>query len=194
MILLMFSNLLHRVSFIGGLFFMKNGILFIAMLLLVAGFAMAQDVVVTVNLVSAEGVGKEIGTITAKDTQFGVLLTPNLAGLPPGVHGFHLHENASCEPAKKDEKMTAAQAAGAHLDPGKTAKHEGPYAAGHVGDLPPLYAGADGNVTTPVLAPRLKAKDLKGHALMIHAGGDNFSDKPEALGGGGARIACGVVK
>ncbi|MGI9335880.1 MAG: superoxide dismutase family protein, partial [Gammaproteobacteria bacterium] len=29
--------------------------------------------------------------------------------------------------------------------------------------------------------------------LMIHAGGDNFSDQPKALGGGGARAACGVV-
>jgi Cu-Zn family superoxide dismutase len=29
---------------------------------------------------------------------------------------------------------------------------------------------------------------------MIHEGGDNYSDKPKPLGGGGARIACGVVK
>jgi len=35
---------------------------------------------------------------------------------------------------------------------------------------------------------------LKGHALMIHQGGDNYADTPEKLGGGGARAACGVVK
>jgi hypothetical protein len=29
---------------------------------------------------------------------------------------------------------------------------------------------------------------------MIHAGGDTYSDAPEPLGGGGPRIACGVVK
>jgi Cu-Zn family superoxide dismutase len=28
---------------------------------------------------------------------------------------------------------------------------------------------------------------------MIHAGGDNHADHPEKLGGGGARIGCGVV-
>jgi len=28
---------------------------------------------------------------------------------------------------------------------------------------------------------------------MIHAGGDNYSDQPEPLGGGGGRIACGVA-
>jgi Cu-Zn family superoxide dismutase len=90
--------------------------------------------------------------------------------------------------------MTAAQAAGSHFDPDKSGKHEGPYSAGHAGDLPPLYVGSDGKATTPVLAPRLKTSDLKGHSVMIHAGGDNFSDQPQPLGGGGGRIACGVVK
>ena len=28
---------------------------------------------------------------------------------------------------------------------------------------------------------------------MIHAGGDNFADTPEKLGGGGARLACGAI-
>ena len=46
---------------------------------------------------------------------------------------------------------------------------------------------------TLTLAPRFKLSELKGHALVIHAGGDNYSDTPEKLGGGGARIACGVI-
>ncbi len=53
---------------------------------------------------------------------------------------------------------------------------------------------ADGKATYPVLAPRLKASEFPGHALMIHAGGDNHSDHPLPLGGGGGRIVCGVVK
>ena len=28
---------------------------------------------------------------------------------------------------------------------------------------------------------------------MIHSGGDNYSDAPEKNGGGGERIACGVM-
>jgi Cu/Zn superoxide dismutase len=36
--------------------------------------------------------------------------------------------------------------------------------------------------------------DVRGHSIMIHAGGDNYSDQPELFGGGGARIACGVAK
>lgn len=149
---------------------------------------------VTVHLVSADGVGKEIGKVTLTDTKYGLLLTPSLSDLPPGVHGFHVHEHGSCDPAKKEDKMVAALGAGGHYDPHKSGKHEGPYAEGHLGDLPPLYVDADGKANVPILAPRLKVENLKGHALMIHAGGDNFSDQPAALGGGGARVACGVVK
>ena len=29
---------------------------------------------------------------------------------------------------------------------------------------------------------------------MIHGGGDNNSDHPAPLGGGGPRMACGVIK
>jgi Cu-Zn family superoxide dismutase len=53
---------------------------------------------------------------------------------------------------------------------------------------------SDGKATLPVLAPRLKVADIRGRSLMIHAGGDNYSDSPAPLGGGGDRVACGVVK
>ncbi len=43
------------------------------------------------------------------------------------------------------------------------------------------------------IARRLKMEELKGRSLMIGAGGDNYSDLPEKGGGGGARIACGVI-
>jgi Cu-Zn family superoxide dismutase len=39
-----------------------------------------------------------------------------------------------------------------------------------------------------------EAPDVKGRSIVIHAGGDNYSDQPAPLGGGGARIACGVAK
>ena len=56
------------------------------------------------------------------------------------------------------------------------------------------FVGADGKTTTAVTAPRLKMADVMGRSLMIHAGGDNYSDQPAPLGGGGARVACGVIK
>jgi Cu-Zn family superoxide dismutase len=44
-----------------------------------------------------------------------------------------------------------------------------------------------------VVAPHLTVDDVLGHSIMIHAGGDNYSDQPAPLGGGGARIACGKL-
>jgi superoxide dismutase, Cu-Zn family len=152
----------------------------------------AEELVIHVNAVNEQGIGKDIGTITASDSPYGLLLVPQLSGLTPGIHG-HIHQNPVCSPAMKDGKRVAARTAGGHLDPAGTGRHEGPYGKGHLGDLLALYAGNDGNATLPVMAPRLKGADLKGHSVMIHAGGDNYSDQPEKLGGGGARVACGVV-
>lgn len=153
--------------------------------------ALALDV--PLSLAEPTGTGKVIGTISAAASPYGVVFTPALTGLPPGLHGFHLHEKPSCTPGEKDGKTMPALGAGGHFDPAATGRHEGPYGNGHLGDLPPLYVDAQGNASQPVLAPRLKLEQLTGHALMLHAGGDNHADHPEKLGGGGARIACGVI-
>ena len=62
-------------------------------------------------------------------------------------------------------------------------------------DLPALVVNNDGKATDAVIAPRLKSLDeIKDKALMVHVGGDNMSDQPKPLGGGGERYACGVIK
>jgi Cu-Zn family superoxide dismutase len=144
------------------------------------------DIVVPMHLVAIQGDGSTIGTITLSQTKFGLLLTPHLSGLTPGPHGFHVHQNPSCD--------DSAKAAGDHLDPKQSQHHQGPYADGHLGDLGVLMVDKDGKATIPVLAPRLKLTDVQGHSLMIHEHGDNYSDHPEQNGGGGARIVCGVIK
>jgi Cu-Zn family superoxide dismutase len=166
-------------------------------LLLVSGPAFAKGakpIKVTVNSVTPEGVGASLGTITIKEEKDGVTLEPKLKGLPAGEHGFHVHENPSCEPADKDGKKTAAQAAGGHFDPAATKAHKGPGGGGHKGDLPKLVVSDKGEAKDKIEVKGMTLADFQGHALMIHEGGDNYSDTPKPLGGGGARIACGVVK
>jgi superoxide dismutase, Cu-Zn family len=154
----------------------------------------AETLDVPINLVSVEGAPQPIGQVTISETAYGLVFTPKLSSLPAGIHGFHVHENGSCDVGVKDGKKGAALAAGGHFDPAKTGKHLGPYADGHLGDLPAIYVNAKGVADYPVLAPRLKKiSEIKGHALMIHAGGDNHSDMPMPLGGGGDRVACGVI-
>lgn len=158
-----------------------------------AGNAMANTVV-QMSMVDAKGVGANVGQVTISETKYGLVFTPTLKGLAPGMHGFHLHQNASCEPKENEGKMVPALAAGGHYDPLNSKRHDTPWGEGHMGDLPPLFVDSEGNATQPVLAPRLKTTDLAGRSLMIHMGGDNHSDHPAALGGGGARVACGVIK
>jgi Cu-Zn family superoxide dismutase len=158
------------------------------------GPAVAEEAAADMRAVSADGIGDQIGTIQLIDDAGGLVIETDLAGLPPGPHGFHLHSEGSCEPAADDEgQMSAAHAAGGHYDPDDTGRHAGPEGDGHMGDLPVLEVAADGTAQVTLTAPRLTVADARGRALMIHAGGDNYSDQPEPLGGGGARIACGVI-
>lgn len=166
----------------------------IALFISSVGCATAADLVVPMNSVNEQGVLKPIGNITVSESSYGLIFTPSLEGLSAGVHGFHVHETPSCEPKEKEGKPVAALSAGGHFDP-KLSKHHGaPWADGHAGDLPGLVVSQDGKAVYAVLAPRLKLSDVKSRALIIHAGGDNYSDSPAPLGGGGARIACGLVK
>lgn len=156
--------------------------------------AVLADITVQMNAVDESGVGKAAGQVVISETPYGLVFTPSLSGLPAGLHGFHVHENPTCAPKDKDGKMVAAQAAGGHYDPAASKHHGLPWGDGHLGDLPALYVDAAGAANDPVLAPRLKMADVAGRSLMVHAGGDNHSDHPAPLGGGGARLFCGVIK
>lgn len=155
----------------------------------------AAEKTVELNAVSADGVGTSVGKVVISQSPYGVVFTPQLHDLEPGIHGFHVHSKPSCDAAPKDGKASAAEAAGGHWDPQNAGKHGLPWGDGHLGDLPALLVTADGKATQPVLAPRIKSvEELKDLSLMVHAGGDNHADHPAPLGGGGARVACGVIR
>jgi Cu-Zn family superoxide dismutase len=164
-----------------------------AIVMFSATAAHADDITIKVRAINAKGVGKQIGTLRAVDTKKGLRVVPRLSGLTPGAHGFHVHQNPSCGNRGAGSKRGAGLAAGGHYDPKKTGQHQGPTGAGHLGDLSKLMVDAKGNARKSVLAPRLKVADLWGRAIVIHASGDNYSDKPKALGGGGARVACATI-
>ncbi len=142
-----------------------------------------------VHRVDSQGVHEKIGYVTFQDTPDGLLVTPELSSLPPGFRGFHIHEFGDIEP--KDGK--AAGMAGQHYDPLKTGQHCGPYGHGHLGDLPRLFVDRFGRSSKPVLAPRLMLSEVAGRAIVVHSGGDNYSDHPVVNGGGRSRIAAGII-
>src|SRR5215203_4868640 len=91
-----------------------------------AGPAKVKPAKVTMNQITADGVGAKAGTVTIRQGKEGIELLVDLTGLAPGEHGFHLHENGSCDPADKEGKKTSGQAAGPHWDPDATKAHKGP--------------------------------------------------------------------
>lgn len=139
---------------------------------------------IKVNIYSTNGKQQEMGYIEFEKSPGGLMIKPNLHHLPPGPHGFHIHQHPKCG----QEGM----AAGGHLDPKHSNTHLGPYREGHKGDLPILYVNADGESHTALLAPNLSLDDIKGHSVVIHVGSDNYTDAPPN-GGGGPRLACGVI-
>jgi Cu-Zn family superoxide dismutase len=150
--------------------------------MVIAASARAEDLTVTMHMLTQDGTSKDIGTIVIAQTAAGATFILNLHDLPPGAHGFHVHENGICGPTLMNGVRIPGGAAGSHWDPDHTYKHLGPTGQGHMGDLPVLDVGLDGTAKQTLTAPRImNINALKEHAMIIHAGG-------------GARIACGVIE
>src|SRR4051794_34225738 len=130
----------------------------LAALGLTTSAAIAADAI-TVQMFKAtqDGSGESLGSVTispAPDnggTQFKLALR----GLPPGPHGFHVHQNDSCMPINTTGVGIPAGAAGGHWDPGNTGKHAGPMGEGHKGDLPVLEVANNGMADQTLVAPHI---------------------------------------
>lgn len=157
-------------------------------------FSASAELTVKLFNATADGKGEAVGQVVLSDSPYGLVVTPSMHGLSPGLHGFHIHENPSCDAKDNNGKPVPALAAGGHFDPDKSGKHGFAWGDGHLGDLPALYVDEHGHAQYPVLAPRLTVAKVKDRSIMVHAGGDNHSDHPAPLGGGGARVACGVIR
>ena len=179
-------------SFLPGSSAVPKLMIVTVVLILTSTAAMAAGKSLEINRVTADGVGKALGTATLSEGASGLSIKLDVSGVADGEHGFHVHEKGDCGPSMKDGKMTAANAAGAHYDPKGSKSHKGPDGTGHEGDLPKLMAKA-GKIEQTVTVKDLKLADVAGRSLMIHEGGDNYSDDPEN-GGGKGRIACGVIE
>lgn len=160
----------------------------------VAVAAVAAPVVVLADMAAAEMIntdGAVIGTATFEQTPHGVLMNVEVAGLPPGPHGIHLHAVGACTPDFK--------AATGHINPDGVVHGLRNPAGPDNGDLPNLFVGADGSaraefftVLVSVSGGEMPALlDEDGSAVIIHENPDDHLTQP--IGGAGGRIACGIV-
>ncbi|MEO6120642.1 MAG: superoxide dismutase family protein [Acidimicrobiales bacterium] len=135
-----------------------------------------------------------------------------VSGLSPGWHGFHVHATGDCAVGDPAAPFTAA---GGHLGSGPPASQSH---SGHDGDMPVLYAGADGVARATFRTDNFTVEqisDVKGDAsaVIVHALADNFANVPSryrstaagapatgpdsatlATGDSGGRQRCGRVE
>lgn len=151
---------------------------------------------VEIYRVTENGLGHEMGTITITESPYGLVFTPDLKEMKPGLYAFHVHTNPDCGLTTKDGKTVLAGAAGGHLDPKATNRHSTPWDDnGHLGDLPSLYVDEKGKAEVPVLAPKLKKlADVRGHSLMLHISHNGDETHAGAPAGDDPRFGCGVVR
>jgi Cu-Zn family superoxide dismutase len=129
------------------------------------------------------------GTVHFSDAGDGnVEVVVDLTGVPPGVHGFHVHEKGDCG--------NNAQNAGGHFNPTGMV-HGAPDAVSqHAGDFGNVTADEKGEVHEHFITHSINLTDGSsnsaiGHAVILHANPDDLTTQPS--GNAGPRIACGVV-
>jgi len=172
---------------------MNNKIILAGAFALVATQAFAQESGQTAKASFADQSGKALGTAQITQTEKGVLIDLDLKGLPPGQHGFHIHQTGKCDGAAK---LTSA---GGHFS---VSGQEHGYHSGkgpHAGDLPNLIVPESGELKQQIFTPGVTLGsgdnslfDSDGSAIVIHAKADDYRSQP--AGDSGDRIACAVIE
>lgn len=131
--------------------------------------------------------GNVHGLVTFEKVTGGIKVTAEVTGLPPGKHGFHIHEFGDC--SALDYKS-----AGSHLM-AEGEMHAGPDNPNrHVGDMGNLMADSAGNAHLTLVDAKLSftgPQGVIGKAIIVHEGEDDLTTQP--TGNAGGRAACGTI-
>src|SRR3989338_3005074 len=129
------------------------------------------------------------GEVTFEETEDDLKITADLTNVPPGKHGFHIHEYGSCE--------NEGKAAGVHYNP-----HSVPHGHlatdgfenAHAGDLGNIDIKSDGTGKLETLIPGLSVSkgqySVAGRTVIVHEKEDDFG---QPTGNAGARTGCGTI-
>ncbi|WP_299174460.1 superoxide dismutase family protein [uncultured Brevundimonas sp.] len=143
-------------------------------------------------LVNAQGAN--IGRVEMRQGPTGLVIKVEASGLTPGWHGIHIHATGEC--------AAPFTSSGGHINHGAPKAPHGLLNPGGPddGDLPNVYAGADGKVNAELFTTRARISsegsgqwlwDEDGSAIIIHANPDDHSTQP--IGGAGDRVACAAL-
>jgi len=168
---------------------MKKLLTVLASILLAFGCASSKGPAGMATLQPSSGQTAK-GTVHLSDAGEGnVDVQVDLTGVPPGTHGFHIHEKGDCG--------NNGQNAGGHFNPTGMV-HGAPDAVSHhSGDFGNVTADANGEVHTRLTTHSISLKSGEvtnpvGKAVVLHEKADDLVSQPS--GNAGARIACGVIE
>jgi Cu-Zn family superoxide dismutase len=120
----------------------------------------------------------------------GVHIMAQASGLPPGVHGFHIHAVGICEPP--------FESAGGHFNPTDEEHGWNNPQGHHSGDRSNVHVQEDGVLAIEYLADAMTRGegettlfDADGSSIVVHADPDDYRTDP--TGHAGARIARAVM-
>jgi superoxide dismutase, Cu-Zn family len=155
--------------------------------------------------------GAAVATVVFTPTRGGTVVAV-AARATAGIHGFHVHANdnaangVGCIADPAQPANTWFVSADGHFNPG-AGTH-----GNHAGDMPPLFASASGSASASFVTDRFTTTDIRGRAVILHAGNDNLGNVPVGAaanqytpnapdattltantGNAGNRIACGVI-
>lgn len=161
--------------------------------ILTAGLLCAAPSYAAIGTAAIKGTVKDspvVGSVSFMETETGLQVEASVADVPPGKHGFHIHEKGDCG----DE----GKAAGGHFNPhnvdhGFMPKDGAEHA--HSGDMGNIEVGADGTGKISVFLPDVylvgKEPSVAGLSVILHEKEDDFG---QPTGNAGGRIGCGIIR
>lgn len=166
--------------------------LFVLPCFLIAIFAFGQTAPKSAHADIVNAQGQKIGTAIFSPVDGGVKIDVDVAQLPSGSHGVHIHAVGKCE--GPDFKSAGGHFNLSAKEHGKD-NPKGP----HAGDLTNIEVEADGHAKASLSDSLVTLGDGPsslfhdgGSALVIHEKVDDYKTDPS--GNSGARIACGVIR
>src|SRR4029078_6191943 len=96
---------------------LSRGLLVASLLCIATSAGAAENAIeVPVNSISADGIGRQVGTLTISAVNGGVSFTPDVRWFGQGSHAFDVHEKPDCGPGVSNGRQVAGLAAGAHYN------------------------------------------------------------------------------
>jgi len=133
------------------------------------------------------------GEVVFQEVNGGTIVYATIVGLPNfqpgqngrnpiGPHGFHIHQNGTCEIGNPQDPF---QAAGEHWNP--TNQPHG----NHAGDFPVLFSN-NGYSYLAFFTNKFTVDNAIGKSVIIHQNPDDYRTQP--AGDAGKRLACGFIQ